>query len=354
MLAEARFLFTVCQTGAEKALKEEMAHAWPAFRFAFSRPGFVTFKLPAEMRMARDLDLGCTFARTYGFSLGKTAGAKAQSMAASVWQMVGDLRPAHLHVWQRDTAVPGERGFEPGPTPLADAVGGVIAAARPGLGSAGDQLPVNREAKSGELVLDCVLVEPDEWWVGFHEATSKPGCWPGGVPPREGSGEVISRAYWKIKEALAWSRLPIRRGDRCAEIGSAPGGACQALLESGLEVLGIDPAEMDPELLAQPGLTHVKKRARDVKRREFRQVKWLFSDSNVDPRQALDVVEEIVTHREVRVRGMLLTIKLSDWQMAKHVPDYLARVQSWGFAGVQARQLAFNRREFCLAARRSS
>ncbi len=38
------FYFTICQVGAEKALKEEMARIAPDLRFAFSRPGFVTFK----------------------------------------------------------------------------------------------------------------------------------------------------------------------------------------------------------------------------------------------------------------------------------------------------------------------
>jgi 23S rRNA (cytidine2498-2'-O)-methyltransferase len=153
-------------------------------------------------------------------------------------------------------------------------------------------------------------------------------------------------------EGLIWSRLPLQAGDQCAELGSAPGGAAQALLERRLTVLGIDPAEMDPALLSQPDLTHVRKRAMDMKRREFRHVKWLFADSNVAPKYTLDAVEAIVTHREVHVQGMLLTLKLLDWSLAQQIPDYVARVHSWGFDRVQTRQLAFNRREICLAALR--
>jgi 23S rRNA (cytidine2498-2'-O)-methyltransferase len=82
-------------------------------------------------------------------------------------------------------------------------------------------------------------------------------------------------------------------------------------------------------------------------------VKWLFADSNVTPPQALDSVEAIVTHQEIRVRGMLLTLKLVDWQLAGSIPDYVQRVHSWGFDDVRTRQLAFNRREFCLAALKS-
>jgi 23S rRNA (cytidine2498-2'-O)-methyltransferase len=353
MLADAGFLFVVCQVGAETALKRELARDWPQLRLAFSRPGFVTFKLPAGLRLTTDFDLRSTFARAGGFSLGKLSGTLAQDIARGVWPMASRLNPQHLHVWERDRAVPGEKGFEPGITPLAREVAQIIASLDPRAASSPTRLPVNQVAEPGQCVLDCVLVEPNEWWIGYHVATSWPARWPGGVPPLEPTGDMISRAYLKVSEALEWSQLPAHPGDLCAEIGSSPGGASQALLDRKLTVLGIDPAEMDERILAHPQFTHFKRRAADLKRREFRRVKWLFADSNVTPPQALDSVEAIVTHQEIRVRGMLLTLKLVDWQLAGSIPDYVQRVHSWGFDDVRTRQLAFNRREFCLAALKS-
>src|SRR5262245_36684667 len=122
MLADASFLFVVCQTGAERVLKAELARTSPDLRFAFSRPGFVTFKLPEGTRLATGFDLGSTFARTYGFSLGKIVGDTTVPMATDFWRAVGDRAATHLHVWQRDTAVPGDHDFEPGPTALAKEV----------------------------------------------------------------------------------------------------------------------------------------------------------------------------------------------------------------------------------------
>src|SRR5271166_1389512 len=69
----ARFLFVTCQVGAEKAVKGEVAQRWPDFRFAFSRPGFLTFKLPEQTFLAPDFNLSAVFARAYGFSLGKVS-----------------------------------------------------------------------------------------------------------------------------------------------------------------------------------------------------------------------------------------------------------------------------------------
>src|SRR5690606_33614331 len=130
------------------------------------------------------------------------------------------------------------------------------------------------------------------------------------------------------------SGLPVRPGDRCAEIGSAPGGSAQALLERGLLVTGIDPADMDAVVLAHPHFVHLKKRGADVRRREFRKTRWLIADLNVAPSYTLDTVEAIVLHPEVKIRGLLLTLKLLDWQLAEEVPAYLERVRSWGYRQV--------------------
>ncbi len=350
------FLFVCCQRGAEGVLKAELQRLDGDLRPAYSRPGFVTFKItrpdPAiPWTTGRPFDLPSVFARCSGYCLGKLEGSRAESLAESFWQLAGDQAAARLHVWQRDAAIPGERGFEPGITPLAQQVGELLLARRPP-GLAGKAPSVNRAARSGQRVLDCVLVEPNEWWVGWHEALTVPSCWPGGIYPAGGKPQRVSRAYLKMNEALAWSRLPLNPGDACVEIGSSPGGSCQALLDRGLLVTGIDPAEMDPLVLEHPRFRHVRKRAADLKRREFRDVRWLFSDANVAPKHTLDTVEAIVTHREVHIRGLLLTLKFPDWQLAERLDEYLARVRDWGYRYVRARQLAFNRQEVCVVALR--
>ena len=84
------FLFVTCQVGAERAVKAELARAWPAFRFAFSRPGFLTFKLPADHGLAEDFALGSVFARAYGFSLGSVPEGPPEEMARHVWRLAGE------------------------------------------------------------------------------------------------------------------------------------------------------------------------------------------------------------------------------------------------------------------------
>ncbi|HEV3343444.1 MAG TPA: SAM-dependent methyltransferase [Pirellulales bacterium] len=344
------FLFVTCQVGAERAVKTELARDWPELRFAYSRPGFLTFKLPAEHDLPDDFNLGSVFARSYGFSLGKTQAASIEQRVAEMARLAPQRRYDKLHVFQRDTAAPGDHGFEPQITPWAEEAEACIRrlwpTTAPPLG------PTPPAAKAGQLVLDCVLVEPDQWWIGYHQASGWTSRRPGGLSRLQLPEDAVSRAYLKMEQALRWSRLPIQGADQAAELGCSPGGSSQVLLRHGLKVIGIDPAVVHPALVGDRNFRHIRKRAGDVRRSELRDVRWLFADMNVAPQYTLDAVEAIATSRRVQLRGLLVTLKLLDWDLADEVPDYLARIRSWGFPYVRARQLQFNRQEICVVALR--
>lgn len=347
----AEFLWTTCQVGAERALKSEFARRWPQLRAAYARPGFVSFKAPAGALRPEEYAQSI-FARAAAVSLGKVTTPESDTpnlaaLAAQVWRLFGDRPATGLHVWRRDARPPGDRGFEPGLTDEDAAIARALRDARP-------DVQLETWVHPGQFVLDCVVVEPGEWWIGQHHADAPHTCWPGGFCGVKLPEHAVSRAYLKMEEALRWSRLPLQAGQRCAEIGCAPGGSVQALLDRGLQVLGVDPAEMHPSVLTQPGFTHLRKRGDDVRRREFRKIRWLMTDMNVAPETMLTTVETIVTHPEVNVRGLLLTLKLLDWEMAEHLPEYLFRIRTWGFKDIHARQLQHNRQELCVAAQRGT
>ena len=350
MTITPKFIFAVCQVGAEDALKAEVARNWPEFRFSYSRPGFLTFKVDEKRPPSPSFDLRSVFARAYGVSLGKVTGAGEATMAEQVWQSAEGRPIQHLHVWQRDRTAAAERILDLRPNQACLEIGELICQCQPKGDGAYPRVRINEIAQSEQSVLDCVIVEPKEWWIGIHRAASITSRWPGGVLPIKLPEHAVSRAYLKMAEAIRWSKIPIAPRDRCIEIGSSPGGSSQFLLDEGLQVIGIDPAEMERAVLEHPHFTHIRKRGSEVKRREFRDVKWLMADSNVAPNHTLDTVEAIVTHPDVYIRGMLLTLKMLDWKLAEEIPNYIDRVRGWGYDYVKARQLAFNRQEICLMA----
>jgi 23S rRNA (cytidine2498-2'-O)-methyltransferase len=360
--AAPQFVFMSCRPGAEGALKQEMARTEPTWRLAFSRPGFVTFK-PAESQPIDAAQLAAqnwTFARTHGISLGKCVGTQVGEMAQQVWQLAAvaalakDSPFAGVHVWEREQRVSEALDGPAGNSLLVAEIETAVRAAVPATCAhlqkrpEGPRRPTHRNGR----VLDVVAVEPNQWWIGTHLANTLPQRWPGGaiavgLPPH-----AVSRAYAKLEEALAWSGLPVAAGDECVEIGCAPGGASQALLDRGLFVTGVDPSEVDPAVLAHPHFRHLRKRGKEVRRGEFVGVRWLTADVNLAPSYTLDTVEAIVNHPGVAIRGLVLTLKFADWSQAERLPEFAARARGWGYRDVRLRQLASGGQEVCLVALR--
>ena len=145
-----------------------------------------------------------------------------------------------------------------------------------------------------------------------------------------------------------WAGIQIKPGDACAEIGASPGGAVQLMLELGGKVIAVDPAELDEELDGAEGLTYIRKRGREVRKKEFRNVQWLVADMSTAPKFTLDTLEDIVTNEQVDVSGVVITLKLPDKALANDLERHRERVRGWGLGMVKTRQLAFNRQEVCL------
>ena len=345
------FIFATCQIGAEGAVKKEIARRRPTFRFAYSQPGFLTFKLPPDHRLKDDFNLRSVFARAFGFSLGKATGNSPEEMASEVWKIAEGCQVQRIHVWPKDIRAAGDQEYEPGLTDESRNVHRLLVETCPQpdeLAAGAERF--DRPAEPGESILDCVIMAPDLWWIGRHRAKSVSSRWPGGMMPLELPEDAVSRAWLKMEEGLRWSRLPIPPDARVAEIGSAPGGTSQALLMRGFWVTGIDPAKMDPVVLNHPRFSHIRRRSTQVRRREFQKIRWLTADMNVTPAYTLDAIEGIVTYPRVNIRGLLLTLKFTNWQLADQLPEHIERIRSWGFNIVRARQLQHNRREVCVVA----
>ena len=359
------FIYVCTQKGAENLCKAELARAWPQLRFAFSRPGFLTFKVPEELNLDVRYDLKSIFARTTGFSgqrLKLNESGNDKAFQTQLKGLLDQFSGSHLHTWSRDMMIPGtavapvlQEGlgpvYQPGTNACLDNL--LKNVEKVASGSPGKKYELNRIAAPDEMVFDLIMVEPTEIWTGWHQASSLPSRWPGGIPKIRQPEKMISRAYLKVTEALLWSRLPLKKEDVCVEIGSAPGGTAQALLARGAKVIGVDPAEMDETIAKHSDFTWMRCRGHEIRCRELKRAKWLLMDSNIKPEEALETVERIVTNQSVSIRGMLLTMKLADTESVEEINRYLQSVKDWGFGYVRARQLAFQRNEFCIAAFRN-
>jgi 23S rRNA (cytidine2498-2'-O)-methyltransferase len=348
------FLLCACQGGAEAALKARAANVLPAAKPAAWRRGIVSFRLPlagdstaAERRIGLPADLleRLVFSRTVVHSLGQVADTDPAALAAATVELAGHAGYANVHVWPR-LVESGPRGAET--LAAAAEVRRILLAA---CGLARDLDPV---AGSGDLVLDVVLDTTDRWWVGWHRAAEPASCWPGGIYPSATAPlpePAVSRAWLKLDEAIATFGIGWQPGARVVELGCAPGGACQRLLEAGLDVVGVDPALVDPVVAAQPRFTQWRMRAREVPLKRFVGVDWLLADMNIDPRSTLESLGRVATAKGVKLAGIVATLKIPDWSRAAELSAWLAAFRGWGFEP-RARQLSSGGREVCVVARR--
>lgn len=352
MPQRARFVFMTCQVGAENALKVEMARDWPGLRFAYSRPGFLTFKHSTGAEFDDEFHTHSVFARSCGVSLGKITEGTQEERVTRVWEMLDGRDIAEVHVFPRDQFTPGFKDYEPSVTPEAVAIREAIVSSSLATEKIRQQVPVpSPDPKTGPFIADVILVEPNEWWIGCHRARRAVSGWPGGLYPVELPDYAVSRVYLKMREAIAWSGFKFLPGQRAMEIGCSPGGSSQALLEMGLDVVGVDPAGVDPALKANPRFRHIQKKSKDVPRREFLRIDWLTCDVNMPPNYTLDAVEAIIKYPGVRLKGVILTLKLPEWELANSIPEYVTRITKWGFKQVRPRQLHHNRQEICIVAK---
>ncbi len=325
------YLFATCQIGAEDALKDEVRESHSAARLAFSRPGFLTFKTDASLDPTPPLD--GVFARCWGVGCGRAATlTEAIDLARAAASERGlEAASAAVQAWARDAHAPGEEPQGHDPLARHRAIQSEVTSS-PG--------------PSSGLVLDAIEVEPGQWWAGFHRPGPNHRPFPGGIADLTLPREAPSRSYLKILEAERLFGVPLRPRDVALELGSAPGGACLALLERGLRVVGVDPAPMDP-VTRKPDFTHIAESAMTlpVEMRIPTRVSWLLLDMNCNAPTALRAAKRFAGHVSPSLLGVLLTLKVNEWSKVAGLPEWLRIVQSAFGVKPVARQLFHHRQE---------
>jgi 23S rRNA (cytidine2498-2'-O)-methyltransferase len=316
------FAFATCLPGVEPAVKLDAAQRRPELRFAYSRPGLVTFKSPAEI-VPGDPP-GSVFARVWGASIGSAKNPE------DVAHQLAQSGASRVHVFARDPEAAVDLGA------WRDALA-TVAAGR---------------ALEGELVADVIVAPGEPAWLGIHRQDRAHLPEPGGAIAVDVPADAPSRAFAKIEEAIAWAGLPVEAGQVALEIGAAPGGAVMALARRGLEVWGVDTGELAPQVRALPGVHHLPIKVGALRWEQLpARVDWLLVDVNLAPQVALHEIARLMPRLRDTLRGAVFTLKLNDWAFVRELPALVKRIESFGFEGVELRHLPSNRREICAVAR---
>ncbi|NBC68086.1 SAM-dependent methyltransferase [Paenibacillus sacheonensis] len=198
--------------------------------------------------------------------------------------------------------------------------------------------------QSPEQILS-IFAGQSELYVGWGTPAEQLSDWPGGAIRFQREDDQISRAKFKLLEAERAFKLYLETFREALDIGAAPGGWTQLLLERGLRVTSVDPAELHPKLAAYPRLTALKKNASDV---QFAPGTFdlLVCDMSWSPMQmAKLVLEKADALRDGA--AAVITVKLMHKKPLQTIRDVVSKLETV-FELRKAKQLFHNRDEITL------
>jgi len=329
----SEFIFALCNSGAEKALKLEVVSMGLPWRFSYQKKGFVAFKADTTPGTFNEASLNeqVAFARRICLSLGKasTAEAAEQLICKAVGKTLIHRARYFDHKMEGIHAVPGLLTDKP------------------------DQ---------GQCIGTIVELGPDEFFAGLHIHSPLVSPYPAGD-----SGIVMpqnspSRAWLKLEESVRFFNLSLTKRDVVVEVGCAPGGVVLALLERGIPVIGVDPAKMADVVTAyqipdryetpvgKPWFYHCRKPAALVSKKDLGQgVTWFMSDMNQSPEI---IIKECIRFASMApgIRNALMTLKLTDLSQVVEKNKWFEMLKSGGFKKMRLQSLSVNHRELALLA----
>lgn len=168
--------------------------------------------------------------------------------------------------------------------------------------------------------------------------------WPGGEL-RFRRADVVSRAAFKLLEA--WERFGLNPppGGSALDLGAAPGGWTQVLLEQGLQVTAIDPAPLDPQVAGRPGLTYRRLDAKELTPGPRPAYDLLTCDMNWDPLATARLVARLAPCLRPGGQGVLTVKLLGSVPPARLLKQVTGLLTRGGWQVVRFKQLYHNRDE---------
>lgn len=204
-----------------------------------------------------------------------------------------------------------------------------------------DKLPhvAARPLELGEVAPDAPL---GSWTLLDRDlvlaATDCTSPFPDGVPGFvEDRAGPPSRAYLKLWETFARLRRQPGPGERCLDLGAAPGGWTWLLARSGAEVVAVDRAPLAAEVARLANVTVRRGNAFDLDPGAVAPVDWWCSDIAAYPDRLHALVSRWL--ESGRVRNLVCTVKFQG------PTDHEAAARFAALPGAQLFHLAQNKHE---------
>lgn len=181
---------------------------------------------------------------------------------------------------------------------------------------------------------------------GLSPAADNLSNWAGGMRRFAREEGQISRAEFKLLEALECFGIVLPTHGVALDLGAAPGGWTRVLRQAGQYVTAIDPAELDPRLANDRGVRHLRTTAEQYLQNEPDAFDILVNDMRMDARDSARLMAAYA--RLLYPHGWaVMTVKLPE-QNRQPVLDQTFAILRTAYTIAGARQLFHNRSEITL------
>ncbi len=194
-----------------------------------------------------------------------------------------------------------------------------------------------------------VVITPDQGFLGLSLAADNLSDWAGGARRFKRRSQQVSRAEFKLLEALELFGLSLPAGGLALDLGAAPGGWTRVLRGHTMTVTAVDPGDLDRRMASDSAVRHVRRAAQSYLRTSDERFDVILNDMRMD---ALDSVRVMMNAARNLKKGgwALLTLKLPRVGMENAAASALDLIRE-KYEIIGARQLFHNRSEITVVVR---
>jgi 23S rRNA (cytidine2498-2'-O)-methyltransferase len=207
-----------------------------------------------------------------------------------------------------------------------------------------------RPGRSGNKHVLSICLTPDAVLVGFNETRLALSDWPGGRVRLFRGDDQVSRAEFKLEELFQTFPVELPGHGLAVDLGAAPGGWTRIIRRRGLEVLAVDPGDLDPRVAADPGVRHLRTTAGEFLRTDRHRLDLALNDMRMDPLLSAQLMAATAAHLK-RGATAVVTLKVGLHRVLATV-DRCLDLLAEKYEVVAARQLHHNRKEITVLLRR--
>jgi len=130
-----------------------------------------------------------------------------------------------------------------------------------------------------------------------------------------------TRAYLKLWDVFTRTGIYPKKGQKCIDLGSCPGGWSWVLQQLGCKVISVDKAPLEPRIAKLPNIEFRKESAFGLNPQDIGTVDWVFSDIICYPERLLRLVNNWI--ESGLTNNMICTIKFQKETDYKITQEFL-------------------------------